>query len=124
MLINRVQFVGELTLFELVYVDQNSGGKYIKDDKGNIVQSKLDMTTLATLAEATGGRAYSITPNQSEIYTILNDINKLEKSKFANKLHTVYKHQYFYFAFLALLFLLVEFFVFRCPTLNKDRFLN
>jgi len=120
----RVYCVGVGTPLGSAVIDQSAGGKYVKDEKGNIVQSKLDMATLSSIAQTTGGRAYSITPNQSEIFTILSDINKLEKSKFSNKLHVTYKHKYFYFALLALLFLLLEFFVFRKSVPNNDRFLE
>ncbi len=120
----RVYCVGVGTPLGSAVIDQSAGGKYVKDEQGDIVQSKLDMATLSSIAQTTGGRAYAITPNQSEIFTILEDISKMEKSKFSNKLHTTYKHKYSYFALLALLFLLLEFFVFRKSVVNNDRFLE
>ncbi len=120
----RVYCVGVGTPLGSAVIDQSAGGKYVKDAQGNIVQSKLDMATLSSISQVTGGKAYAITPNQAEIFTILNDINKLEKSKFSNKLHITYQHKYFYFALLALLFLVLEIFVFRKSVVNNDRFLE
>ncbi len=120
----RVYCVGVGTPLGSAVIDNSDGGKYIKDSDGNIVQSKLDMVTLSSIAHSTGGRAYSITPNQAEIYTILNDISTLEKNKFDDKLRTTYKHQYFHFALMSLILLVLEFFIFRKAMIKTDRFLN
>ena len=81
---------------------------YAKDDKGDIVFTKLDITTLTQIAKKGNGRFFPITPQQSEIYEIMKNINSFEKKKFDSKEYVRYKEQYKYFVITALLLLLIE----------------
>jgi len=81
---------------------------YAKDDKGDIVFTKLDITTLTQIAKKANGRFFPITPQQSEIYEIMKNINSFEKKKFDSKEYVRYKEQYKYFVIAALILLLIE----------------
>lgn len=81
---------------------------YAKDDKGDIVFTKLDITTLTQIAKMGNGRFFPITPQQSEIYEIMKNINSFEKKKFDSKEYVRYKEQYKYFVITALILLLIE----------------
>ncbi len=81
---------------------------YAKDDKGDIIFTKLDITTLTQIAKMGSGRFFSITPQQSEIYEIMKNINSFEKKKFDSKEYVRYKEQYKYFVIAALILLLIE----------------
>jgi Ca-activated chloride channel family protein len=81
---------------------------YAKDDKGDIVFTKLDITTLTQIAKKANGRFFPITPQQSEIYEIMRNINSFEKKKFDSKEYVRYKEQYKYFVIAALVLLLIE----------------
>jgi len=81
---------------------------YAKDDKGDIVFTKLDVTTLTQIAKKGNGRFFPITPQQSEIFEILKNINSIEKKKFDSKEYVRFKEQYKYFVVAALILLLIE----------------
>ena len=82
--------------------------EYAKDKNGEIVMSKLDVSTLSKLAEVGNGKFYSVTPQQSEIYEILRNINSMEKEKIDSRQFVRYKEQYKYFVLAALILLIIE----------------
>lgn len=84
---------------------------YLKDKNGNIVLSKLDISNLSMIAQGTGGLFFQVSAGQGEIKEILADINKLEKEKIATRRFSQYKEQYHYFVLIALMLLVVEFFI-------------
>lgn len=88
----------------------NSSGdsEYAKDDQGNIVFSKLDISNLTKIAQSADGRFFPITPQQSEIFEILRNINMIEKNKFDSKEYVRYKEQYHLFLIIALAILIIE----------------
>ena len=81
---------------------------YAKDDKGDIVFTKLDVSTLTQIAKTGNGRFFPITPQQSEIFEIMKNINSIEKKKFDSKEFVRYKEQYKYFVIAALILLMIE----------------
>ncbi len=89
-------------------IDENGNTVYAKDDEDNIVLSKLDINTLSQIAKNGRGRFFPITPQQSEIFEILKNINSFEKNKFDSKEFTRYKEQYKLFVIIALILLLIE----------------
>jgi Ca-activated chloride channel family protein len=87
---------------------ENGDISYAKDDEGNIVLTKLDVSTLSQIAQIGNGKFYPITPQQSEIFAILKQINQIEKQKFDSREYVRYKERYNYFVILALVFLLID----------------
>jgi len=75
---------------------------------GEEVISKLDEQTLQAIAEAGGGEYYRVTPGGDEIQLILKRIYDTEESRFRSKNLNARKEQYYLFASLALILLLVE----------------
>lgn len=88
--------------------DAQGNVEYAKDDKGNIVLTRLDVANLSQIARIGNGRFYPVTPSQSEIYEILNQIGSIEKKKFDSKEFLHYKEQYKYFVIIALILLFLE----------------
>jgi Ca-activated chloride channel homolog len=88
-------------------VDEKGNVEYAKDDDGNIVFSKLDISTLTQIAKIGNGRFFPITPHQSEIYEIMQNINSIEKKKYDSKEFVRYKEQYRYFLILAFVLFLI-----------------
>jgi len=82
--------------------------EYAKDDKGDIIFTKLDIDNLTKIAQNANGRFFPITPQQSEIYEILRNINLIEKNKFDSKEYVRYKEQYHLFLIIALILILLE----------------
>ncbi len=88
----------------------NSYGQveYAKDDQGNIVLSKMDVETLSAISSNANGKFYPITPQNSEIYDILNQITGKEKNKISSKQYFKFKEQYHYFVIIALILIIIE----------------
>ncbi|MEW5692027.1 MAG: VWA domain-containing protein [Candidatus Hydrogenedentota bacterium] len=70
------------------------------------VKVEIDEEILTKISEITRGVFYRAT-NPQRLRQIYNEIDKLEKSKYEQKI-TNYKEEYFVFAFIGLLFLFVE----------------
>ena len=89
---------------------QNGSGNisYAKNDKGDIVFTKLDINILSQIARTANGRFFPITPQQSEIFEIMKNINSIEKKKFDSREFIRYKEQYKYFVIACILLLLIE----------------
>ncbi len=81
---------------------------YAKDDKGDIILTQLDVRTLNQIADLANGKFFPITPHQSEIFEILQNINSIEKKKYESREYIKHKEQYKYFVILTLLFLIIE----------------
>ncbi|NNF08287.1 MAG: VWA domain-containing protein, partial [Candidatus Eisenbacteria bacterium] len=60
-------------------IGQTTG--YKKDRAGEVVLSRLDESTLKSIAEETGGRYYAATLQGSEVDKILDFLEKLEKGE-------------------------------------------
>jgi len=88
--------------------NDNGDLEYAKDDKGDIIFTKLDITTLTQIAKKANGRFFPITPQQSEIFEIMKNINSFEKKKFDSKEYVRYKEQYKFFVLAALVLLILE----------------
>ncbi|MCD4795738.1 MAG: VWA domain-containing protein, partial [Candidatus Cloacimonetes bacterium] len=88
--------------------DKSGNVVYAKDDKGNIILTKLDISTLTQIAKLGNGRFFPITPQQSEIFEIMKNINTIEKKKFDSREFVRYKEQYKYFVIVAIILLLIE----------------
>ena len=103
--------IGTISGSPIAIENENRELKYIKNEEGNIVLSKLNANLLIQLSKISKGKFYNISPNQSEIHEILKEISSLEKDSFQTKKVEKYKEQYFYFTFFSLLFLIIEFFI-------------
>ncbi|MFC1888112.1 VWA domain-containing protein [Candidatus Cloacimonadota bacterium] len=103
--------------------DDKGNVEYAKDDEGSIIFSKLDISTLTQIAKTGNGRFFPITPHQSEIFEIMQNINAIEKKKFDSKEFIRYKEQYRYFLILALVFFLIAIFMINSRKSNFKRVL-
>ncbi|MBN2461583.1 MAG: VWA domain-containing protein [Candidatus Cloacimonetes bacterium] len=91
--------------------DEGGDVVYAKDDNGDIIFTRLDINTLSQIASMANGLFYPITPQQSEIFEIMKNINNIEKKKFDSREFLRYREQYHYFLLITLLLLLLEFFL-------------
>lgn len=84
------------------------GEDFIRDDKGEIVVTKLDEETLQQIALVTDG-AYIRSGNQSiGLREIIDSINETEKSELSTTMFEEYDEQYQYLLAIALVLLLAE----------------
>ena len=97
---------------ELIRIPDGKGGFFIKrDGKGEPVLSRLDVTTLQRIAAETDGKFKQSTKRQIELDDIFNEIAGLERRELMSRKYTQYEDRYYHFIALALLFLVVEFFL-------------
>jgi len=82
-----------------------------KDEEGNVVVSRLDAQGLQKIALETGGKFYQATPGEMELDRIFEEISSLEKKELEGSLITRYDDRFQWPLLLALLFLVVEYFV-------------
>lgn len=85
------------------------GGEFVKDEKGEIVVSKLGEEMLSQIAEVTGG-AYVRSSKQSiGLDEIVRSINEMEKTELSTVRFEEFNEQYQYLLAIALVLLLLEF---------------
>jgi Ca-activated chloride channel family protein len=91
---------------------QKSGGTivYKKDNAGNLVMTRLDQMILEKTAAEGNGKYFHAGTNL-DLTSIYDEIMKLEKADLGINKMSVYEEQYQIFLVLALIFLLLEFFV-------------
>ncbi len=86
----------------------NIGDDFVRDDKGEIVVSKLDETTLQKIAATTGGAYIRATAASVGVQEIVDKINRTEKSKFKTEIFEEYDEKFHIPLVVALVLLLVE----------------
>ena len=94
-----------------IYNDQGQQTGFKKDNKGNIVLTKLDESTLQEIASETGGKYFRGANGRDELDIIYTDLSKIKKTEFGEKRVTDYEDRFYYFLAPGILLLLIEFFV-------------
>ena len=82
-----------------------------KDKDGETVISKLDENNLREIAGAGGGTFVRASQQDAGLNYLLDEIGKMEKTKYDSKIYADYKSYFFPFLFIAFLLLLIESFV-------------
>lgn len=84
--------------------------RYKKDNSGNLVMTRLNPLVLEKIALKTNGKYFHAGTNL-DLSRIYNEIAKMEKNEFGMSKTISYEEQYQIFLVIALLFLLVEYFI-------------
>ncbi|SHG00279.1 Ca-activated chloride channel family protein [Mariniphaga anaerophila] len=89
----------------------NKGGQtdYLRDNKGNVVVTKLDENTLEEVAAA--GKGIYVRANNAQVglNALFDEINKMEKQDMETRVYSEYDDQFQYFFAIGLFLLLFEF---------------
>ena len=85
------------------------GGEFIKDEKGDMVVSKLDERMLQEIARITGGAYVRATKQSIGLDEIVRTINEMEQSELTTVRFEEYNEQFQYLVALAFVLLLIEF---------------
>ena len=85
--------------------------EYARDDSGNVIITRLDVLGLHRIAELTDGQFFMITPQYSEIYEVLRQIQNNERTLYTTRQYFRFKEQYHYFLILGLILLALEGFI-------------
>lgn len=93
-------------------------GSYIKDDKGNIVITKMDDKLLQGVAAA-GNGVYQHLDNTDAVATnLLQQLNTMQKKEFGENIFTDYNSYFQYFLAIGLVLLLLDLFI---PEMRKKQ---
>lgn len=79
-----------------------------KDQKGEVIMTKLDELTLQKIALATGGKFYRSTTGETKLGKIYEEISKMEKKELASMKFTQYEDRFQYVLGVAILLLILE----------------
>ncbi len=82
-----------------------------KDESGEVIVSRLDEATLQKISLATGGKYYHATAGEIELDRIFDEISSMEKKELEGTLVTRYDDRYQWPLGLAILLLMIEFFL-------------
>lgn len=83
---------------------------YKKDKNGNLVMTKLNPLILEKIAVEGKGK-YFHADNNLELSRIMNEISRMEKKDLGTAHLAIYEDRYQIFLFIALLFIVIEFFI-------------
>jgi len=88
--------------------DRNEITGYRKNKAGEIVTTRLYIETMQEISAATGGRFVHLNSASAGLDDIYNDILGMEQKEFKRHEFTNFKEQYHWFAWLALILLVLE----------------
>ena len=69
----------------------------MKDGRGNVIVSKLDEATLREVAEAGEGLYVRASNTDVGLNTLLDEVNKMDKSLLEERIYSDYAEKYQYF---------------------------
>lgn len=85
---------------------------YKRDRTGNPVRSQLNEDMLKDLADAGDGNYFNLLSGSEEVMTALrNDIDRMEKREFEQRVFTQYESYFQYFLAVAILLIVIEFII-------------
>lgn len=93
---------------------RTSGGEdYMRDrtNNNNIVHSRLNETMLQQVAAAGGGKYLKLIQGNSEISTIISELESMEQQEFEERVVTDFEDQYQWLLAFAILLISIDFFV-------------
>jgi len=80
-----------------IYDNQGKNIGFEKDDKGNVIMSKLNEGILKNLSEQTGGKYIRTTRDERDVQKFIGLVQAFEKDKMSNQSFERYQEQYPYF---------------------------
>jgi Ca-activated chloride channel family protein len=99
------------TAGEPIPLSEDRGSGYKKDRSGQVVLSRLDESTLAQMAEATGGRYLRATDGERELDILAEEMGKLEQGEIESRMFAYYEERFQMPLALAVCALLLEAFL-------------
>ena len=84
-------------------------GSFKKDKNGIEVISKLNSTSLRKIANETKGKYFEISNKKNQMSGMIYEIKKIKGDLIDSKFTDVTKNKYFYFLFIALIFMTTDF---------------
>ena len=94
--------------------------RFLTDQEGNTVISRLDEATLRGIASAGEGMFVRAGSSGTGLELIMEEIEKMDKAEFDELVYTEYEEQFQYMAAIALLLLIIDFVILE----RKNKWLN
>lgn len=94
-----------------IYDRDNRRIGFKEDNQGNTVLTKLDETTLRSIASEGDGKYFRGNNYEDHLDKIYEDLSELEESEFGVKKVTDYEERFYYLLIPAILLLLIEIFI-------------
>jgi Ca-activated chloride channel family protein len=85
-----------------------SGKGYKTDRQGQTVVSKINSSSLKTLADKTGGQYFEISDGSNDVARLINVVNKIEGELRDTRMVDVSANRYFYFLLAAFVLLVLD----------------
>ncbi len=85
-----------------------AGSGFKTDKQGNVVVTKLNPTSLQSLANKTGGKYFEINGTRNDVSRLINTISKIEGELMDARFVDVTANKYYYFLMAALIFLTLD----------------
>ncbi len=85
-----------------------AGSKLKTDRQGNVVTSKLNVKSLRSLADKTGGQYFEINATQNDVSRLINSIGKIQGELRDARFVDASANKYYYFLAFALLLLVID----------------
>lgn len=89
--------------------EKGNPGQFMRDNRGNVIVSKLDEATLREVAKAGEGLYVRASNTDVGLNTLLDEINNMEKSLLEERVYSDYAEKYQYFLLVGLFFIFLEF---------------
>ncbi len=93
---------------------------FLKDKDGQVVVTRLDEDALSQIAVAGGGKYVRATNSQLGLLPLFDDINRMERAEFKEKVYADFDDQFQYLFALALIVIIIDFFILE----RKNRWLQ
>jgi Ca-activated chloride channel family protein len=85
-----------------------AGSGFKTDKQGNLVVSKLNPTSLKSLASKTGGKYFEINETRNDVSRLINTVSKIEGELMDARFVDVSANKYYYFLIAALVLLALD----------------
>jgi Ca-activated chloride channel family protein len=85
-----------------------AGSGFKTDKQGNLVVSKLNPTSLKSLASKTGGKYFEINETRNDVSRLINTVSKIEGELMDARFVDVSANKYYYFLLSALILLALD----------------
>ena len=94
---------------------------YKKDDKGEVVITKLNENILKDMATQTGGIYFKGDNTNSVVSSIVDELKEMDKQEFESKQFVSFKDQFQWFLFMGLFLIILDVLVFERKTYWLDK---
>lgn len=88
-----------------------NGRGFVKDRQNNVVITRMNPKMLNEIAQIGGGKYITATTGSIGLNKFYNELNKLDKAELETKVYSEYNDQYQYFLAMAILLLIIDFFI-------------